>query len=206
MDELTAKQKMFCKEYLVDLCASRAAVRAGYSEKTARSIGQENLTKPDIQTEIQRLMRKRVEMVDRSAADVVKALEKIAFFDIKELYNEDGSLKPIIELPDHIATAVCGIEFDTGIDDEGEVVTKPKRYKLADKKGALELLGRHLGLFQGSKDRGHDTPRRLPVSDKVMAMIEETKRKLGLIEGVPESELRKLKDRQVTPPGDPNVE
>lgn len=202
---LTDKQRLFCREYLTDLNATQAAIRAGYSEKTARSIGQENLTKPDIQAEVQRMMRKRVEMVDRSAADVVKALEKIAFFDIKELYNEDGSLKPINELPDHIAVAICGVEFETSVNEDGEVVTEPKRYKLADKKGALELLGRHLGLFQGRKEQSPDTTR-LPVSDKVMAMIEKTKKRLALIEGVPESELRKLKDRQVTPPEDPTVE
>ena len=45
---LTDKQEMFCREYLVDLNATQAAIRAGYSDKTARSVGNENLTKPDI--------------------------------------------------------------------------------------------------------------------------------------------------------------
>ena len=55
--DLTAKQEMFCKEYLVDLNATQACIRAGYSKKTARSLGCENLTKPYIQQEIQRVSK-----------------------------------------------------------------------------------------------------------------------------------------------------
>ena len=56
---LTDKQKRFCQEYLIDLNATQAAIRAGYSAKTARSIGNENLTKPDIQRKIQELIQDR---------------------------------------------------------------------------------------------------------------------------------------------------
>ena len=58
---LTDKQEMFCREYLVDLNATQAAIRAGYSDKTARSVGNENLTKPDIEKRIQELMSSRSE-------------------------------------------------------------------------------------------------------------------------------------------------
>ena len=72
MSKLSEKQKMFCKEYLVDLNATQAAIRAGYSEKTAKAIACENLTKPYLQEYIQELMSKRANKVDISAQDVLQ--------------------------------------------------------------------------------------------------------------------------------------
>lgn len=74
--KLTAKQKMFCKEYLIDLNATQAAIRAGYSEKTAGVIGDENLKKPYISAEIQRLMNKRSDRLEISADSILKDIEE----------------------------------------------------------------------------------------------------------------------------------
>ena len=65
--ELTAKQQTFCDEYLIDLNATQAAIRAGYSKKTAKSIGQENLTKPDIAEYIEQRLSDRVERTEVTA-------------------------------------------------------------------------------------------------------------------------------------------
>lgn len=65
---------MFCKEYIVDLNATQAAIRAGYSKKTAKDIACENLAKPYLQEEIQRLMAKRADKVDIKAQDVLKSI------------------------------------------------------------------------------------------------------------------------------------
>jgi len=75
--ELTAKQKMFCKEYLVDLNATQACIRAGYSKKTARSLGCENLTKPYIQQEVQRLKAIREKKVGLTAEKVLTDIERV---------------------------------------------------------------------------------------------------------------------------------
>jgi len=75
--KLTDKQKMFCREYLIDLNATQACIRAGYSKKTARSVGCENLTKPYIQAEIQRLKTKRHKKIDLSVEKVLKDLEYV---------------------------------------------------------------------------------------------------------------------------------
>ena len=75
--DLTAKQKMFCKEYLIDLNATQACIRAGYSKKTARSLGCENLTKPYIQQEIQRLKAIREKKVGLTAEKVLKDIERV---------------------------------------------------------------------------------------------------------------------------------
>lgn len=72
MNKLTAKQEMFCKEYMIDLNATQAAIRAGYSEDTAAVIGCENLMKPNIQKYLQKLMKERSEKVLITAEDVLK--------------------------------------------------------------------------------------------------------------------------------------
>lgn len=75
---LTAKQELFAKEYLVDLNATQAAIRAGYSEKTAKEIGCENLTKPNIQEYIKEAMNKRSQKVEIDADYVLRGIKDIA--------------------------------------------------------------------------------------------------------------------------------
>ncbi|MNV48266.1 Terminase small subunit [compost metagenome] len=84
---LTAKQKLFVKEYLVDLNATQAAIRAGYSAKTAGSVGQENLTKPEIQIAIQRAMNKRAAKVEITAEMVMQRWWDIATANPNELIH-----------------------------------------------------------------------------------------------------------------------
>lgn len=143
---LNAKQTRFVDEYLKDLNATQAAIRAGYSKNTARSIGAENLSKPDIQAEISLKMGKRSERTEISADRVLLELSRLAFLDARKAFNKNGSLKPIHELDDDTAAAVAGMditEFGSGDEQSGVV----KKIKLSDKKGALELIMRHLGML-----------------------------------------------------------
>jgi phage terminase small subunit len=73
-NKLTDKQKMFCREYLIDLNAKQAAIRAGYSEKTAKSTGSENMTKPDVVEYIKKLMDKRSTKVEVTAEYVLQTI------------------------------------------------------------------------------------------------------------------------------------
>jgi len=75
--KLTERQKMFCKEYIIDLNATQASIRAGYSEKTAKQIGSENLSKPYLQEEIARLMKSREERVKLTADKVLEDIERV---------------------------------------------------------------------------------------------------------------------------------
>jgi len=84
---LTAKQQLFVKEYLVDLNATQAAIRAGYKEKTARAIGAENLTKPNIQAAIEEAMNKRAVKVEITAEQVLQRWIDIAFADPNEIIH-----------------------------------------------------------------------------------------------------------------------
>lgn len=148
-DGLTPKQAAFVREYLVDLNATQAAIRAGYSAKTAAEMGFENLNKPQIRDAVSKSQQARAERVEVKADDVLRELLKLARSDVRKMFTTGGSLLPVHELDDDTAAAVSSIEVVTsripGTDPvEVEYTSK---IKLWDKKGSLELLGRHLKLF-----------------------------------------------------------
>lgn len=105
---LTAKQKMFVQEYLVDLNATQAALRAGYSKKTAFSIGNENLKKPEIQVAIQKAMQKREKRVEINQDYVIGKLLEITEKDASDMPESDlkygNKLKAIELLGKHLGT------------------------------------------------------------------------------------------------------
>lgn len=142
--KLTDKQQQFVEEYLVDLNVTQAALRAGYSEKTAYSIGHENLKKPEVQEAIQKAVQERQERTRVTADQVVNELARIGFSDLRKAFDEQGNLKKPNEIPDDVASALAGIDV---VATSNEETLYTKKVKLWDKKGALELLGKHLGLF-----------------------------------------------------------
>lgn len=147
---LTPKQRYFCEEYLVDLNATQAAIRAGYSEKTARQTGQENLSKPDIQAYIAEGMAKRSARTEITVDRVLKEFGRLAFLDIRKAFDEHGKLKPIHEIDDDTAAAIAGLEVEALYEGKGadrEQVGHLHKIKLADKKGALDSIAKHLGMF-----------------------------------------------------------
>lgn len=143
MARLTAKQKRFCDEYMIDLNATQAAIRAGYSPASAKEIGSENLTKPDIASRINKAMAERSRRTGVNADRVVRELAKIAFINPTDLIDaETATIKPMAAVEDTAAIQSIKVKrFDDGIERE---------VKAADKLKALELLGRHIGMF---KDR-----------------------------------------------------
>ncbi len=146
MDKLTNKQSMFVKEYLIDLNATQAAIRAGYSKNTANEIGCQNLAKLNIQEAIQLAMAERSKRTEITQDRVLKELATIAFIDIRDAFDDEGQLLQVKDLPEDIARAIGGLDhsvINSGEDQTG--VTS--KVKLIDKKGTLELLGRHLKLF-----------------------------------------------------------
>ena len=149
MAKLTDKQKKFIDEYLVDLNATQAAIRAGYKEKAAYRTGAENLRKPQIQEEIQKRIKDRQQRTEVTQDMVVKELAAIAFSKATD-YVEIRSngvcstvvIKPTTDLSDQQVRAIAGIkEGANGIE-----------IKLNDKEKALELLGRHLGMWNDKLD------------------------------------------------------
>jgi len=125
--KLTDKQKMFVKEYLIDLNATQAAIRAGYSESTAKEIGCENLTKPNIAEAIQEAMSERSEKVEITAEDVltgIKDLTKLVSDPVNEEFNATAGFKGYELLGKHLKLFTDKIEhggsisFDKMKDDE----------------------------------------------------------------------------------------
>lgn len=144
---MNLRQKVFVKEYLLDFNATRAATAAGYSKKSARFIGNENLTKPYIQKAIQNSHETRLERLGISSDRV---LRELAFADPRKFFNDDGSAKAISELDDDTAAALAGLEQTELKSEESDVYGFTKKIKLADKGINLERLGKHLGLFKES--------------------------------------------------------
>lgn len=148
--KLTNKQKRFCQEYMIDLNASQAAIRAGYCIKNARQIGSENLTKLDIQQEIQRLMDERSKKTEITAEDVLRELTKIGFSNICN-FVEFGQQKAETQNNNssHYIKIKSSIEVDGSMISEIRETKNGIVFKLHDKVKALELIGKHLGMFKG---------------------------------------------------------
>lgn len=135
------------REYLVDLNATQAAIRAGYSAKTAEKIGSENLRKPEIAAALSEQMKKREEKVGLTAERVLLELARIATFDPRKLFDDDGMPIHISSLDDDTAAAICGIEVVTvGNADHG--LGQITKYKISDKNTAIANAMKHLGLLK----------------------------------------------------------
>ena len=144
MARLTPKQKRFVEEFLIDLNATQAAARAGYSKRTARQTGAENLSKPVIQEAIAKAQAVRSERTRITQDRVVEELGKIAFSSMRA-YAEWGPGGVKLKKSE-------GLTADEGavVAEVSQTVTQhggSRRIKLHDKVQALHLLGKHLGLF-----------------------------------------------------------
>ena len=151
---MTAKQIKFCNEYLIDFNATQAAIRAGYKKKSAYVIGYENLNKPQIKAFIAKKTNDIEKYTGITKERVVRELARIAFFDPRKLFDENGSLLNIIDLDEDTSAVLAGLDVSKIYrkNGKGEIPTEEvlKKVKHVDKKGALELLGKHLGLFDDS--------------------------------------------------------
>lgn len=151
-DDLNPKQRLFCLEYMKDLNGTQAAIRAGYSEKTARNIASENLAKPYIMEFIAKLQAERAQSVKIDAQWLLDRLAREAEADERDLYDEHGNFLPVSEWP-----LVWRQGLVTGIESEGAAITDPfsgekviksrvSKVKLADRARRLEMIGRHIGV------------------------------------------------------------
>lgn len=147
---LTERQRVFCEEYLVDLNGYAAAVRAGYSQKTARQMAVQNLGHPAVVEYLQKLTKERSERTQITADRVITEVARLAFSDVRKLFDERGALKPVQDWPEDVAAAVASVEVDELFEGFGEnrvQVGYTKKLKLWDKPRALEMLGKHLRLW-----------------------------------------------------------
>ena len=144
MARLEARQKRFVEEYLIDLNATQAAIRAGYSPHTAKEIGCENLTKPNIEAAVKRAMAERSKRTGINADRVLMELAKIGFVNIVDTADLDSATVQEGANRDDTA-AIQSVKVKRIPTENGDIVER--EVKLYDKGKALEQLGRHLGLF-----------------------------------------------------------
>ncbi|MDV4167802.1 terminase small subunit [Rhodovulum sp. FJ3] len=149
---LTPKQARFVEEYLIDLNATQAAIRAGYSEKTAYSMGQRLLKNVEVQKAIAAAQSKRSDRVGVQAEDVLRELVRVGMSDLRKAFTADGKLRPLNELDDDTASAISSVKVVTRpsgeVDEHGNrAVEYVHEVKLWDKNSALEKIAKHLGMY-----------------------------------------------------------
>jgi phage terminase small subunit len=145
MGKLTPRQSMFVKEYLVDLNGTQAAIRAGYSKKTAGQQSEQLLKNLEIAAAVQAGMAKRAAKVEINADYVLARLAEIDRMDVLDIMNDDMALKPVSAWPSSWRRYLSG--FDVAeMKDGQDAIGVLKKIKWPDKVKNLELLGKHVGV------------------------------------------------------------
>lgn len=165
---MTEKQKRFCEEYLIDLNATQAAIRAGYSSKTANVIGSENLAKPNIRAHIDKAMAERSKRTGVTADRVVRELARIAFVNAPDVIDmDDATIRENANIDDTAVIAsvkVKKIPTEEGMGIEREI-------KLADKLKALELLMKHTGMLKDKVELSGEINTKSDKLDAILAQL-----------------------------------
>ena len=158
---LTAKQQRFCDEYLIDLNATQAAIRAGYSKKTARVIGQENLTKPAIKEYIEKRMAEKEKALIADQDEVMKYLTSVMRREMKEFVVVTLQHKTEKWVKDEDTGK---LKKQTVTEESPAVVDIPAR--LSDANKAAELLGKAYALFTDKLEADMDMELNITVTRK----------------------------------------
>ena len=160
---LSNKQAKFCEEYLIDLNATQAAIRAGYSKKTANRIGPQNLSKVVIQAKLSELQEelKQKAIEDGDIATPEEALIGCTHdirFDPAEMFDEHGTMLEIREMPEHVRLSLCGHKTKERIerskDKDEEVLSRWTDIKYPDKVRCRDQLLKTLGVIKGGNGNG----------------------------------------------------
>jgi phage terminase small subunit len=147
---LTPKQQRFVQEYLIDLNATQAAIRAGYSPRTAAEQGARLLTNVKISAAIAAAMQSRQQRTEITADRVLKELARVALLDPRGFFDSDGKLKKVTDLTEDQAAALAGmesLEYFEGSGRDREQVGWTRKIKWWPKVEALRLLMQHMGML-----------------------------------------------------------
>jgi phage terminase small subunit len=158
---LSLKHQKFVAEYLVDKNATQAAIRAGYSERTARQQGARLLSKAVIADAIAEKAEKQVEKLEITAERILRELALIGFANMEDYVRIGADGDPWLDfstLTREQAAAITEMTVEDFKDGRGEAARDVRRvkFKLADKRAALVDLGRHLALFTDKVQHGAD--------------------------------------------------
>lgn len=147
---LNEKQKAFAREYILDKNATQAAIRAGYSPKTAGQAAHKLLKKAEIQQFVAEKVSKAAEKLDASGERVIAELAGLAHADPIQAFCQDGTLKDLRDMPPEFRRCIKSLKFTElfeGASGEKFVAGRIVDISFWDKPKALELLGKNLKLF-----------------------------------------------------------
>ena len=172
--DLTPKEARFVDEYLVDLNATQAAIRTGYSPRTAKQIGEEVLKRPQIAAAIEEAKRARSERTQVDADWVLNLLRAQAEADLADLFDKRGALKPVHEWPRVWRTGlVVGLDAyeeaaraDPKAKDKADdkiIVGTARKVRLVDRTRVVELIGKHISVAAFRELLGHSGPKGGPI-------------------------------------------
>jgi phage terminase small subunit len=162
---ITPRQQRFVDEYLIDLNATQAAVRAGYSARTANEQGARLLAKVSVAAALRAAQAARSDRTKVDADWVLNRMVEKEGADIADIYDDSGRLRPIREWPAIWRTGglVAGIEAGEERDETGKVIAVVRKVKLADRNRWIELIGKHVNVQAFRDQLGLSSPTGGPV-------------------------------------------
>lgn len=176
---LTKRQELFCREYILDMNGTQAAIRAGYKSDNAKVIASNLLTKPDVRAAVSRLSQQASERLDLTAERVLFELCCIAFANAQDFTRLGPDGEPELDMSKMSREQWAAIaeynEDATGGQNDGErrLIVR-RKIKLNDKVAALGLLGKHFKLFTEKHEHG--------LSDELVAALNEGRQRVKTLE------------------------
>ena len=158
--KITKKQDLFCRRYLVDFNATKAAIAVGFTKKSARQQGYRMLTKDYIREHIEKLRTEIADKFDATRYSLMEQYAAIRDFDIRRLYEKDGTLKAIHKLTEEEAAGIASIEVDEIFDvvnGKKVFIGITKKFKRWDRLRAIDGMARMQGYGSSLKISGTGT-------------------------------------------------
>lgn len=180
-DKLSPRQERFCQAYIKDLNGTKAAITAGYAEKSARIQAAQLLARPNIFARVSELKEAQAKRLQVKADDVLMELKRVALVDVTLAFDEMGALKPLHEIPEDVRRAIAGLEVAEIYGGEGpqkSVMGLNRKVRFYDKNKALELLGKHLKLFADRIEHSGPNGKPIEYEDKGKLSDEELRARI----------------------------
>ena len=154
--DLTEMQRKFCDEYLIDLNATQAAIRAGYSPRSASELGKQLLQKPLVAAEVARARAKQSRRTGITADRVLRELARVAFCNPGDVIDPDtAEVLPDASEDDKRCIAGVKVKYVPRKNEDGDFEEAIEReIKLCDKLKALDMLAKHLGMYERDTGTG----------------------------------------------------
>lgn len=135
-----AREEIFCQAFATCFNATKSAIKAKYSKRTATSIASKLLTKPHIIERIEILNKRTIDKLELTRDMVTREIAKVGFANIKNFVDDDGNIKPIGQLSDNDGAAISSLDVDSIFDKRGIARGSTKKMKMHSKISALKIL------------------------------------------------------------------